>query len=116
MGSSPEKGENIKNRPWISIEDELPPGERCCVEIACHNDYGFANWSKEEGFYEVFTTCGPYEEAEHYKGDAYNHEVMWWRPICNWPYYGTKGTDSPLMHDIIDKNEKPQDLEEILGD
>lgn len=93
----PTNGENLNSRPWISIDDELPK-DRQCVEFSCHQYYGLANWSKEKGFHEVFLTMGPWEEAEYFKDcDAWNGEVMWWRPICNWPYYGIQGYDSENM-------------------
>jgi hypothetical protein len=95
----PNNGENLNSRPWISIADELPK-DRQCVEFASHQYYGLANWSKEKGFHEVFLTSGPWEEAEYFKDcAAWNGEVMWWRPICKWPYYGERGCDADTMKD-----------------
>lgn len=95
--SDQSNGEKLHNRKWISIADELPL-DRSCVEFASHQSYGLANWSKEKGFHEVFVTMGPYEEAEYFKDcQAWNGEVMWWRPICRWPYYGKQGYDAETM-------------------
>jgi|ERR1700679_2587293 len=93
----PYNGEVLDSRPWINISDELPP-DKTCVEFASHDHYGLANWSKEKGFYEVFLTTGPFDEAEYYKdNNTWNGEIMWWRKICKWPYYGIQGYDANLM-------------------
>ena len=92
----PTNGENLPNRPWISISDELPK-DGSCVEFASHH-YGLANWSDEKGFHEVFLTLGPWEESEYFKDiSVWNHEIMWWRRICDWPYYGRQGIDAENM-------------------
>lgn len=88
-------GEKLKHRPWISIVDGEPTMR--CVEFASHQAYGLANWSKEKGFHEVFVTYGRSEEAEYSKNEIWNDEIMWWREICDWPYYGTRGIDSETM-------------------
>lgn len=93
----PTNGERLPHRKWISIADQLPP-DKCCVEVASHQVYGLANWSKEKGFYELFYTYGPHEEAEYAKNQwAWNGEIMWWRAICAWPYYGEQGCDAETM-------------------
>ena len=93
----PTNGENLPDRKWISIADKLPK-DKTCIEFASHQYYGLANWSAEKGFHEVFLTMGPHEEAEYMKDcDAWNGEVMWWRPLCSWPYYGTQGYDAETM-------------------
>jgi hypothetical protein len=90
-------GENLEQRPWISIADQLPRN-KSCVEYASHQGYGLANWSDDKGFHEVFITLGPNEEAEYNKDcAAWNGEIMWWREICEWPYYGTRGYDAETM-------------------
>lgn len=94
-------GERIPQREWKSIAVELPL-DKSCVEFASHNYYGLANWSKEKGFYEVFLTAGPFEEAEYYRDPSvWNSEVMWWRPIPQWPYYGATGYDAESMKEYI---------------
>ncbi len=93
------KYENLKDRPWINISEQLPQNKQC-VEFASHQYYGLANWTKEKGFHEVFLTSGPFEEAEYFKDDfSWNSEIMWWRKICLWPYYGKRGCDSENMKD-----------------
>lgn len=97
--SIPSNGERLTNRPWVSINDELPKDKQC-VEFASHQCYGLANWSDEKGFHEAFTTYGPWEEAEYFKNCSFlNGEIMWWRPICSWPYYGQQGCDAETMKD-----------------
>lgn len=97
--NKPTNGENLPHRPWISIEDKLPP-DKTCVEYASHQTIGLANWSKEKGFHEIFETFGPHEEAQYYNNiTTTNHDVMWWRKICDWPSYGTRGCDSQIMKD-----------------
>ena len=99
-----DRGENLNHRPWISIADELPP-DKTCIEFASHQYYGLANWSNEKGFYEVFLTLGPYEEAEYFKDcNVWNGEIMWWRKICKWPYYGKQGHDCETMKVYIKKS------------
>lgn len=97
----PSKGEKLPYRKWKSIAEELPR-DRSCVEFASHQNYGLANWSKEKGFHEVFVTCGRNEEAEYHKDPiSWNCEVMWWREICDWPYYGERGCDAEIMKEYV---------------
>jgi hypothetical protein len=89
--------EDLKDRPWISIAEKLPR-DGWCVEVAAHQYYGLANWTDEKGFTEIFMTQGPSEHAEHYKNHTHpNENVMYWREICSWPYYGTQGQDADTM-------------------
>ena len=99
-------GEKLKHRPWISIADKLPD-HNGCFEVACHNEYGLANWSNNKGFHDMFITSGPGEHADVYENHCcLNYEAMWWREICNWPYYGTRGCDSELMKPFLTENQK----------
>ncbi len=92
-------GENLDIRPWFSISEKLPRNHSC-VEFASHQSYGLANWDDKKGFHEVFLTLGPSEEAEYYKDcGAWNGEIMWWREICSWPYYGIQGYDAETIKD-----------------
>lgn len=90
-------GENLDKRPWISINEQLPEHGHC-VEFATHQTFGLGNWDKDKGFTEVFITYGSSEHAEYFQScGVWNGEIMWWREICNWPYYGKQGYDSELM-------------------
>jgi len=87
-------------RDWISIADELPKHNQT-VEYASHQMYGIASFHEKKGFHKAFLTSGPWEEGE-YQENVYclNDEIMWWRPITDWPYYGRQGCDSETMKDF----------------